>query len=317
MPWVLVCGSIALDFVGRYDGSFASYQDKYDVQALNISLQLTDLRSSFGGCGMNITYGLHCLGVPVMPLSAAGANFTDHYQPHLSELGINTDYIAVDPDLPRCATALLISDDHGNQITGFHAGASVSALRKLPREIATIDDCRIAILAPEDAPIMLRQARDLASLEIPIIFDPGQGISGFAADEILELLQLSDTVIINYHEYEILQHNAGLDSQQIEAMMRCVIVTRSNKGVDIIESGERFHIDAVKDVEIVDPTGCGDAFRAGYLFGLMNDYSTDISARFGCLLAAINLENVDTQTYFVDPSFLLDRYQAAYGEINR
>ena len=313
MYWVLVCGSIALDFVGRYQGSFQRYQERYDVQALNISLQLAEFRTSFGGCGMNIAYGLHKLSIPVVPLSAAGADYMDHYHQHLTELGIDTGYIAVDPDLARCATAIVISDDHGNQITGFHAGASPSTLRKLPSEIKNIDECRYAILAPEDAPIMLRQARDLNKLGIPIIFDPGQGIAEFSRKDIRELLSLSSRTIFNAHEYEILQKNAGLSAREIEQMMEQVIVTSGAGGVTVYEDDKTVHVDGAPDIRIVDSTGCGDAFRAGYIYGLMRDLDTEVCARIGCVLAATNLENMDTQTYNITQETLFRRYEAIYG----
>ena len=313
-PWVLVCGSIALDFVGRYDGSFADYQERYDIKALNISLQLTELRTSFGGCGMNITYGLHKLSTLVTPLSAAGLNFMDHYHQHLTEIGIRTEYIAVDSSLPRCATAMVISDDEGNQITGFHAGASPSLMRKLPSEIENIEQCRIAILAPEDAPIMLRQARDLHRLDIPIIFDPGQGIAKFSEADIHELLTLSNTVIINAHEYEILQHNSGLSDEEVQHMVDKVIVTDGANGVNVFTSGTMNHVDGIDKTRIVDSTGCGDAFRAGYLYGLMQDVDAKICAELGCVLAAINLENIDTQTYDIDAAGLWAGHEAAYGQ---
>ncbi|HAK52498.1 MAG TPA: hypothetical protein DCM54_11440 [Gammaproteobacteria bacterium] len=312
-PWVLVCGSIAIDFVGQYNGSFANYQDRYEINALNISLQLSDLRTSFGGCGMNITYGLHKLSIPVIPLTAAGANYMDHYHQHLVEMGIDTAYIAVDASLPRCATALVISDKNGNQITGFHAGASPSLLRKLPSEIEGISHCRMAILAPEDAPIMLRQARDLASLRVPIVFDPGQGISEFSKTQIRELLELSSTTIANSHEFEILQHNAELSTEEIIGMQDKLIVTRGINGVDIYESGKKLHVPGVENVGIVDPTGCGDAFRAGYIYGLMKDYNPEVCARVGCVMAAVNLESIDTQTFEIDAASLRARYEKAYG----
>jgi len=312
-PWVLVCGSIAVDFVGKYDGSFENYQDRYEINALNISLQLTDLRTSFGGCGMNITYGLHKLLIPVVPLTAAGANYMEHYHQHLTEMGIDTSHIAIDKSLPRCATALVISDNHGNQITGFHAGASSSPLRELPSEIANIEHCRFAILAPEDAPIMLLQARDLSDLGIPIIFDPGQGISEFTKPEIRELLELSSVTITNSHEFEILQYNSELSAKEIISMLDRVIVTRGINGVDIYGSGSEHRVDSVRDVQIVDPTGCGDAFRAGYIYGLMHDHNPETCARLGCILAAINLENVDTQTYEIEETTLRVRYKKTYG----
>ena len=314
-PWVLVCGSIAIDFLGVYDGSFEKYEEKYKIRGLNISLQLTEIRSSFGGCGLNIAYGLHRLSVPVIPLSVAGTDYLDRYQEHLTKIGIETDYIAVDQSLRSSATALVISDKHGNQITGFYAGAASSPIRRLPSEIRNIESCRIGILAPEGASIMLRQARNLAELDIPIIFDPGQGIADFSEAEINELVHLSNIVMINSHEYQILLENSQLSEEQLLDMLEQLVVTRGAKGVDVYESGRCVHVPAVEGISNIDPTGCSDAFRAGYIYGLMGNYSTKICARIGCVIASINLENRDTQTYECDEAILRSRYRSAYGDV--
>lgn len=313
--WVLVCGSIAIDLLGNYDGSFDTYEKKYKTKGLNISLQLSEIRSTFGGCGLNITYGLHSLSVPVIPLSVAGMDYFDQYQKHLTNLGIETDYIAVDKSLRSSAKALIISDKQGNQITGFYTGAASSPIRRLPSEIKNIEFCRICILAPERASIMLRQARNLAELEIPIIFDPGQGIADFSEAEINELIHLSHIMMINSHEYQILLENSQLSEEQLLAMLEQLVVTRGAKGVDVYESGGSFHIPAVAGVSVVDPTGCGDAFRAGYVYGLMRNYSTKICARIGCVVASINLEYKATQTYKCDEAILSARYELAYKEM--
>lgn len=313
---VLVCGSIAIDLLGRYSGSFAEYQDKFPITALNFSLQLSGLRTSFGGCGMNITYGLSKLGVDCIPLTSAGLNFEDHYRQHLTELGVRTDYIVVDPAYEQCATAIVLSDDLGNQITGFYPGASPSELRPLPREIDCIDAVALAVLAPEDAPIMLRQARDLADLGIPIVFDPGQGISEFTVDEIRELVSLSDYVIANDHEWDILQINGKLSAGEIIDQTRQVIVTRSEHGVDLlIDSAEGVRIPALTPNNIDEVTGSGDAFRAGYVLGLLEQRSPVQCARMGCLAALYNLESPETQRYQVDRRSFSERYTDCWKEV--
>ena len=313
--WVLVCGSIAIDLLGNYDGSFDDYEKKYKPKGLNISLQLSEIRTTFGGCGLNITYGLHSLAVPVIPLSVAGTDYFEQYQKHLTNLGIETDYIAIDKSLRSSAKGLIISDNRGNQITGFHTGVASSPIRRLPSEIKNIERCRICILAPESASIMLRQARNLAELEIPIIFDPGQGIADFSEAEINELIHLSHIMMINSHEYQILLENSQLSEEQLLAMLEQLVVTRGAKGVDVYESGGSIHVPAVEGVSVVDPTGCGDAFRAGYVYGLMRNYPTKICARIGCVVASINLEYKATQTYKCDEAILSTRYELAYKEM--
>ncbi|XOV88528.1 MAG: PfkB family carbohydrate kinase [Pseudomonadota bacterium] len=315
MKKVLVCGSIALDMLGTYGGSFADYQARYPIEALNFSLQLKSLRLSFGGCGMNIVYGLKQFGVPCTPLSAAGENFNDHYRAHLLGLGVDIDYIAVDEEYPQCATAIVLSDELGNQITGFYPGASGSPLRKLPREVAGIEDVAIAVLAPEDAPIMLRQARDLADLGIPILFDPGQGITAFTCAEVRELLSLSDYVVANLHEWEILQLNAEMSAEDIIRDQHQVIVTRSENGVDVLREGcELLHVPAIRPERIVEVTGSGDAFRAGYVYGLVRGLDACTCARIGTLAAVYNLENPETQRYSFTHAEFAARFHAAFGE---
>lgn len=315
MSKVLVCGSIALDLLGSYAGSFAEYEEKYPITALNFSLQLANLRTSFGGCGMNIAYGLRRLGVDCVPLTAAGTNFEDHYRDHLREHGICTDWIAVDHDYPQCATAIVLSDESGNQITGFYSGASPSPHRPLPRDIDVIGDVKLAVLAPEDAPIMLRQARDLADLGIPIMFDPGQGISEFSVAEVRELLALSTYVIANDHEWDIIQLNAEMSAADILADQRQVIVTRSERGVDILSpEADPVHVDALSPERIVEVTGSGDAFRAGYVKGLLEGRSARDCGRLGCLMACYNLEAPETQRYAFDQVGFARRYASAWGE---
>lgn len=314
MSRVLVCGSIALDVIGRFKGSFADYQANYPIKALNVSLQLAELRTSFGGCGMNIAYGLSSLGVNTIPLSAVGRDFLDHYSDHLTSLGLPMDYIAVDMSFDKCASAFVITDDDGNQFTAFHAGAAVSPQRVLPSRIAEIGEVSLAVLAPEDAPIMQRQARDLKALGIPMIFDPGQGLAGFNADEARELLDLADIAMVNRHEYDVLQSLTGMDHDAILARMQQVVVTHGAEGVEIFTADEHVTVPACETDSFVDPTGCGDAFRAGYVFGLVENLSLAVSARLGNLMAVRNLACRETQTYQVSREVLLADYERQFGE---
>jgi adenosine kinase len=316
-PKVLVCGSLAIDHILKYKGSFADYQDKYQIQALNISLQLTDYHTCFGGCGMNITYGLAQLGVDCLPLSAAGLDFNSGYRQHLESHGINSRYIAIDSTFEHSAHCTLISDPAGNQITGFYSGAAASSQRLLPSEIEEINTITLAILAPEDAEIMLRQARNLSELGVPVIFDPGQGIEGFSQEQIQELLQLSRLVMVNSHEYDILLTNSRLAHEDLLKWMDLVIVTRGANGVDLYQGADNLHVDAVSTAEIVDPTGCGDAFRAGFICGLVESFAIRECAQMGCIMAAESLCSPDPQRYQLNRPALLSRRQQIYGDVSK
>ncbi len=308
----MVCGSAAIDYLGRYAGSFQEYQDKYLIAGLNLSLQLSRLSSSYGGCGMNIAYGLNRLGVDVTPLTSVGTDFRDHYMGHLESLDMDTRYVCVDESYEHSAHCIIFSDDLGNQITAFNPGASLSKTRTLPREIGHFNELSIAMLAPEDAPIMLRQARDIGRKDVQVIFDPGQGLAEFSSDEIRELLDLSHIVICNDHEWEIMQTNGKLTAEEIIST-HLAIITRGVNGVDLYQSGEEpCHVDALSDREIVDPTGCGDAFRAGYMFGMLEGEGPEGCAQLGCVMAAINLGCSETQRYQIDRASLLAQRAEAY-----
>jgi len=313
---VIICGSIAIDHLGTYSGSFDDYQARYPIKGLNISLQLNALETSFGGCGMNIVYGLGLLQVPVIPISAAGQDFNDHYLDHLHAIGIDCRYIAVDEAFEHSAQCIIFTDDSGNQITAFNSGASVSEKRLLPSAVADIDQVALALLAPEDALIMLRQAKDLYRKKIPSILDPGQGVAEFARDEIRELLSLTQYVIVNNHEWQILQTNADKRAEEIIATHE-VIVTRGKHGVDIYKPGadSAIHVAAAQCESPLDPTGCGDAFRAGYIFGLLKEFETRQCAELGCLMAVYNLETAQTQHYQVTEEQLMLRHREVYGKV--
>ncbi len=313
MHRVLVCGSTAIDLVGFYPGSFSEYGENNDVSSLNLSLQLSTLQSSFGGCAMNISYGLHKLGIEAIPLSVVGGDFRERYMPYLQRLGININNVVIDDTFEQGATGIITSDRNGNQITLFYPGAATSALRKKPSGIEGINQCELAILAPEGAPIMLDLARDLSRLEIPIIFDPGQCLAEFTQEEVLELLDLSRYTILNGHELDILLRLGGLNRQSLEQKMALLIVTRGADGVEVSVHGQCHHIPAVAQSEILDPTGCGDAFRAGFIYGLLNQLGPIKSAQLGNLMAAENLRSPHTQNYDIDAAKLRKKCTEYFG----
>jgi len=312
---ILVCGSVAIDVIGKYAGKFSDYEKRYGLSSLNVSLQLASLDFSFGGCGVNIAWGLNQLGVDVVPVSVAGANFEDLYRGHLQANQIDTRYIAVDPKYDHCALAVILSDTEGNQLTAFHAGASVSPIRVLPRDIEGIERVSLALLAPEDAPIMLRQARDLANLSIPFMFDPGQGLAEFTSEEVNELIDLASYVVVNAHEWEILLQLSGQDKDQLLSHVEFAIVTRGRNGSSILSTRQgEIQVAAVETDSPLDPTGCGDAYRAGYLAGLVRGKDVATCGNIGSLTATFNLECAQTQQYQFNLDAFCARYKDLFGE---
>ena len=315
MQEILVCGSVAIDVIGKYRGKFGDYEKRYGLSKLNVSLQLASVDFSFGGCGMNIAWGLNQLGVGVIPLSVAGSNFRDTYQAHLEHNGIDTTYITVDDSYENCALAVILTDDEGNQLTAFHSGASVSPLRVKPAQVAGIDKVKLALLAPEDAPIMLKQARGLAALGIDFMFDPGQGLADFNKDEVDELINLAESIVVNEHEWEILMKLTASSKQQMLEKVAFIIITAGQSGSKIYASdGQMFHIPVVPCEDISDPTGCGDAYRAGFLTGLLRGKDLLTCGRVGALVATYNLESRQTQQYQLTSDDFQARYLQVYGE---
>lgn len=309
---VLVTGSTAIDQTGLYQGSFEEYQSRYTINAFNASFQLSSMKTSFGGCAPNIAYGLHQLGISAIPLSSAGRNFRDRYLAHLNDIGINTDFITIDDDVENCASCLMINDLHGNQLIGFYPGPS-NPKRYLPSELPVIDQVALAILGPEEPQLTLRQGRDLAALNVPLLVDPGQVTTAFNRQEIRELLTIADYLVVNDYEYSVLKANGDLTDEQILAMVPEVVVTHGDKGVDIFHQDISHHVDAVPDVDIVEVTGCGDAFRAGYAYGILKGLLLKERAQMGCIMAMTNLGAPETQGYQISVEELLALQERFYG----
>lgn len=307
---VLVTGSTAIDQTGVYPGSFDDYESRYEVKAFNASFQMAAMKTSFGGCAPNIAYGLHALGARVVPLSSAGRNFRDRYQAHLEALGIETRYIWVDDDVENCATCLMINDLQGNQIIGFYPGPKAPK-RLLPSQLPMINEVGLAILGPEEPGLTLKQARDLQPYGIPIMFDPGQVTAEFSAAELDEMLGIATYLIVNEHELGLLCRNAGLTEQQVRSRIDELVVTHGEAGADIYNASGKQHVSAIPDVEIVEATGCGDAFRAGYAWGIINDLGAADAVAIGSIMAMKNLGAAQTQGYDVSLNEVLelkDRY---------
>ena len=307
---VLVAGSTAIDMTGLYPGDFQKYQSTYPINALNLSFQLAGMESSFGGCAPNIAWGLAQLSVKSIPLSSAGRNFRDQYESHLNRHNIDTRYIAVDDTTENCATCLMINDHRGNQIIGFYAGPN-SPTRKLPNQIPEVDEISLAILGPELPLLTLKQARDLKQLGIPLIFDPGQVVTEYQKADIIEMLELADYVIINTHEFEVIRANSYLSVEAICTRVSEVVVTHGASDVEVLHHDGRTLVAPIKEMPIVDVTGCGDAFRAGYAYGILNNMSLKSRAEFGCVMAMLNIQTRHTQNYrtsLEEVLFFKDKY---------
>ena len=276
MP-VLICGSLAFDTITTFPGRFADQILPDQVHILNVSFLVPTLRREFGGCAGNIAYSLAQLGCEPLIMATLG-NDGLSYLDRIRSWGASTDYVRVIDD-SYTAQAIIITDTDNNQITAFHPGAMQSAhLTAVPNR----KDIQLAIIAPDGRDAMIQHAQQLADAGIPFIFDPGQGLPMFNGDELKDFIAKATWVAVNDYEARMLCERTGLTLESLsKSHLKGVIVTLGAEGCEVWEQGARTHVPGVKAETIVDPTGCGDAFRAGFLAGISAGRNSADSCQLG------------------------------------
>ena len=263
MP-ALICGSLAFDTITTFPGRFAQQILPEQVHILNVSFLVPTLRREFGGCAGNIAYTLHALGGEPVVMAALGNDGSD-YLARLADWRVDTSLVRVEPEM-YTAQAIIITDTENNQITAFHPGAMQNAHEM---QVPARGDLKIGIIAPDGRDAMWQHASQMAELGIPFIFDPGQQLPQFDGAELRRFVEMARWVAVNDYEGQMLCDRTG---QTLESLSRShldgVVVTRGAEGCDLWVQGQRQHLPGVPATAVVDPTGCGDAFRAALLFGL-------------------------------------------------
>ena len=263
MP-ALICGSLAFDTITTFPGRFAQQILPEQVHILNVSFLVPTLRREFGGCAGNIAYTLHALGGEPVVMAALGNDGSD-YLARLADWRVDTSLVRVEPEM-YTAQAIIITDTENNQITAFHPGAMQNAHEM---QVPARSDLKIGIIAPDGRDAMWQHASQMAELGIPFIFDPGQQLPQFDGAELRRFVEMARWVAVNDYEGQMLCDRTG---QTLESLSRShldgVVVTRGAEGCDLWVQGQRQHLPGVPATAVVDPTGCGDAFRAALLFGL-------------------------------------------------
>ena len=311
---LLVVGATAIDLIGFYPSQFKQYEKEYRPKNLNVSFQLAGLERSYGGCAMNIAFGLARLNIEGFPFSTIGKDFFEGYQEHAEAAGINTKYLEVLEETG--ATCLMINDQAGNQIIGFYPGPGTSP-KEIPEAISSKkEEISLCFIAPQEPDLTLNQAAQMKSLGIPIMVDTGQVSAKYSKKDINCLLQLVDYIIINENELEVLKINANLNEKQFVEPIVEAIITRGEDGVDIISKTARSHVHSleISESDFVDATGCGDAFRAGFVFGFFEGANSIRAAQLGCLMAAANLKSLGAQNFDINPEKLRAQREFFYGE---
>jgi adenosine kinase len=305
---VLISGSVAYDTIMVFDGYFKDHILADRVHMLNVSFLAPSLKREFGGCAANIAYNVAMLGGQASILAAVGSDGAEYVR-RLAALGIDTASILQVAD-QYTAQAFITTDLADNQITAFHPGAMGSAHRV---GVADAAPAAWGIVAPNGKDAMLRHAGEFAARRVSWIFDPGQALPMFSGGELRALIAQADAVTVNDYESKLLSEKTGLDEAQIARQVDAMIVTRGGDGSVLHAGGRTETIAAVRVADPVDPTGCGDAYRGGLLFGLAAGMGWSRAARLGSVLGAMKIETSGPQNHRFDRAAVAERFASAYG----
>ena len=291
----VICGSLAFDTIMTFGGRFADQILPDQLHILNVSFLVPDMRRDFGGCAGNIAYSLNALGGTALPMATVGSDGAD-YVARLQELGIGTEFVRELPDT-YTAQCFITTDLANNQITAFHPGAIQQAH---VTKIEARSDIRIGIISPDGRDAMLQHAEQFKVAGIPFVFDPGQGLPMFNGDELAAFIEKADWVTVNDYEARMLSDRTSWTSAEISRRVQGLVVTLGAEGCEVWIDGECTLVPAVKPTAIVDPTGCGDAWRGAMLFGLERGWSLAECAALGNHVGALKIAVRGPQNYVID-----------------
>jgi len=289
---VLICGSLAFDTIMHFEGRFKEQILPEQLHILNVSFLVPRLQRDFGGCAGNIAYSMKLLGADPLPMATLGNDGAGYLQ-RLSDLGIATTYVKTIED-NYTAQAMIMTDLDNNQITAFHPGAMMQAhvlqVNKHP-------DIRLGIISPDGRDAMLSHAQQMADAGIPFVFDPGQGLPMFDGQELRHFIELATWVTVNDYEGKMLSDRTGWSSAQISSHVKGLVVTLGAQGCEVWEQGQKRLVDPVQAQAVIDPTGCGDAWRGAMLFGLEQGWDLVKCAELGNRIGGIKIASRGPQNY--------------------
>jgi len=306
----LICGSVAYDTILVFPDRFESHLLPDKLHMLNVAFMVPEMRREYGGCAANIAYGLKLLGDTGYPMATAGLDFAPYRERMLAQ-GIAVDYVkAVEGAFT--AQAFITTDSNGNQITAFHPGAMQYAHLNA---VADAADRHIAvgIVAPDGRQAMLEHAAQFAAAGIPFIFDPGQGLPMFGPEDLAVFIDQATWIAVNDYEWSMLQQKTGMTAEQIVAKVDALIVTQGGEGSSIYTREGTWTIPAVPPRAVVDPTGCGDAYRAGLIHGLLHGLDWETTGRIASLMGSIKIESRGPQNHELTRAEFDHRYQDHFG----
>jgi len=313
----LICGSIAYDTIMNFEGKFADQILPEQIHILNVAFLVPTMRREFGGCAGNIAFNLKLLGGDPIIMAAVGEDAT-LYLNRLQELQIDATHIRQIAQA-FTAQAMITTDQANNQITAFHPGAmDESHLNRVSEVVAERSKnakgvAKFGIVAPDGRQGMWEHCHQLAEAGIPFVFDPGQGLPMFNGPELLELIDIASYLAVNDYEGEMLSQRTGLSLATVAERVKALIVTKGAEGADIYSEGKCIAIPPVPAEKVIDPTGCGDAFRGGLLFGLENNMDWETTGRLASLMGSIKITHQGPQNHQISKEEIAAQFKSAFG----
>ncbi len=288
----LICGSLAFDTIMVFQDQFKNHILPDKIHALSVAFYVPEMRREFGGTAGNIAYNLQLLDGNPLIMATAGEDFASYTQ-WLNTNQLNTSHIKIIPN-SFTAQAFITTDTDDNQITAFHPGAMTESHQNSVNEAINVN---LAVIAPDGREGMFQHARECFEAGIPFMFDPGQGLPMFNGEELLYFIEMADYLAVNDYESQIIQDKTGLSLEQLAQKVKALIVTLGGNGSQIYADGQRYDIPCVQAEQVVDPTGCGDAYRAGLLYGIAKGWDWPTCGRLAATMGAIKIASRGGQNH--------------------
>jgi len=304
----LICGSLAYDTIMVFQDQFKNHILPDKVHILNVSFLVPRMRKEFGGCAGNISYNLKLLDGHPVPMGTVGQDFGP-YREHFTKCGIDLSQVKLLDDL-YTAQAFITTDLDDNQITAFHPGAM---MRSYENHVRDVPDVKFGIVGPDGREAMMQHAAEFAQGNIPFIFDPGQAMPLFNGAELRAFIEQAQYVTVNDYESNLLQQRTEWDENQIKERVKAYVVTRGPKGSEINTTKETLHIPPAHERRVSDPTGCGDAYRAGLIFSIMRGMDWPTVGRVASLMGALKVEHPGTQNQRFTFAEFADQFRQQFG----
>jgi adenosine kinase len=304
----LICGSLAFDSIMVFHDHFKHHILPDKIHILNVSFLVPDMRREFGGCAGNIAYNLKLLGGEPVIMATVGEDFAP-YASRLERLGLSQGCVRK-VEGSYTAQAFITTDLSDNQITAFHPGAMNQSHLN---DAGAANDIRLGIVSPDGRDGMLTHCAQFANACIPFVFDPGQGMPLFSGDELMQMVRQADYVTLNDYEAQLLQTRTGRTLEQQALEVDALIVTKGAEGADFYVGGKTIHIPAAPVRVLIDPTGCGDAFRAGLLYGIAHGLDWETTGRLASLMGAIKIESRGGQNHAPTRQEIETRFAESFG----